>query len=249
MAQGNPHVSNKNPVRSVKVPEELPARATFQAPRLFFRLYATPTTVSQVKPTRPELPRKFVAAGKRRRIMKAMAELSSEQGYEATKIADIVRRAGVARKTLYDNFDGKEEVFLAAFDSAVDELAQRTEDACEETDGEWIDRVAAGLRAFLTYLGENPAVARMCIVEAVSATPAASDRYDEALRRFVELLRRNAPTDTGLPVTIEDSLVGGVAWILHQQIRSGGTEQVVDLTPELLGFLLSPYQGVGKLRA
>lgn len=179
--------------------------------------------------------------------MTAMAELCSEKGYEATKIADLVRRAGVARKTLYENFDGKEEVFLAAFDTAIDEVAQRIEDACEEAEGEWIDRVAAGLRAFLTYVSENPATARMCIVEAVSATPAASDRHDEALRRFVAMLRQNTPAETGLPATIEDQLVGGVAWILHQQIRRGETEQAVDLTPELLGFILSPYQGVGKL--
>lgn len=179
--------------------------------------------------------------------MNAMAELCAEQGYEATKIADLVRRAGVARKTLYDNFDGKEEVFLAAFDRAIDELAQRTEDACEGVEGEWIDQIAAGLRALLAYVAENPATARMCLVEAVSATPAASARYDEALQRFVELLRRNVPTDTGLPATTEETLVGGVAWILHQQIRRGEAEQVVDLTPSLLDFVLSPYLGVAKL--
>ena len=179
--------------------------------------------------------------------MKAMAELCAEKGYEATRIADLVQRAGVARKTLYDNFEGKEEVFLAAFDTAVDEVSQSIENACEEAEGEWIDRLAAGLRAFLAYLAENPATARMCIVEAVSVTPAASERYDEALRRFVELLRRSTPTETGLPETIEDTLVGGVVWILHQLIRRGETERAVDLTPELLGFILSPYQGVGKL--
>lgn len=180
--------------------------------------------------------------------MTAMAELCAEQGYEATKIADLVKRAGVARKTLYDNFEGgKEEVFLAAFDTAVEEISERMEDACAKSGGEWIDRIAAGLRAFLGYVAENPAMARMCIVEAVSATPAASDRYDEAVQRFVEMLRRNAPADTGLPPTIEDTLVGGVAWILHQLIRRGETERAADLTSELLGFILSPYQGVGKL--
>lgn len=179
--------------------------------------------------------------------MTAMADLCAEQGYEATKIADLVRRAGVARKTLYDNFDGKEEVFLAAFDTAVDESIQLIQAACEEAEGEWIDRLAAGLRAFLVFVAENPTTARMCLIEAISATPAASDHYDEALQRFVELLRQGTPTDTGLPVTIEDTLVGGVAWILHQQIRRGDTERAVDLMPELLGFILSPYEGVGKL--
>lgn len=199
-----------------------------------------------MKPTRPVLPREFVAVRKRRRIMDAMAELTAEQGYEATKIADIVRRAGVARKTLYDNFDGKEEVFLGAFDSAVDEVAGQIEEACAAAGGEWIDQLTAGLRAFLSYVAEKPAIARMCLVEAMSATPASAVRYDAALERLVELMRGRAPADSGLPETTEETLVGGVAWILHQQIRRGETERALDLTPELLDFLLSPYLGVGK---
>jgi AcrR family transcriptional regulator len=192
------------------------------------------------------LPREFVAVRKRRRIMDAMAELSAEQGYEATKIADIVRRAGVARKTLYDNFDGKEEVFLAAFDSAVVEVWTQVEEACAGADPQWADRLAAGLRAFLAYVAENPAAARMCLIEAMSATPTASERYDDAMEKFVELLRRSAPAETGLPETIEETLVGGVAWVLHQQIRRSGAERALDLMPELLDFILSPYHGVAK---
>lgn len=199
-----------------------------------------------MKPTRPVLPREFVAVRKRRRIMDAMAELTAEQGYEATKIADIVRRAGVARKTLYDNFDGKEEVFLGAFDSAVDEVAGEIEEACAAAGEEWVDQLSAGLRVFLGYVAENPAIARMCLVEAMSATPASAARYDAALERLVELMRGQAPTDSGLPETTEETLVGGVAWILHQQIRRGETERALDLTPELLDFLLSPYLGVEK---
>ncbi len=201
-----------------------------------------------MKPTRPVLPREFVAVRKRRRITDAMAGLTAEQGYEATKIADIVKRAGVARKTLYDNFDGKEEVFLAALDSAVEEMTVEIDEACASAVEEgWERRVEAGLRAFLGFVAEQPDAARMCIVEAVSATPAASVRYEEALLRFVELLRRNAPAETGLPATIEETLVGGVAWILHQQIRRGAAGQALKLLPELLDFVLSPYRGVAKM--
>ncbi len=184
---------------------------------------------------------------KRRRIMDAIAELSAEQGYEATKIGDIVRRAGVARKTLYDNFEGKEEVFLAAIDSAMQEALGRVEEACAAAGGEsWPARVEAGLAALLAYLAEKPAEARMCMIDALSATPASGARYDDALHRFVELMRRNAPHETGLPETIEETLVGGVAWILNQQIRRGAVEQAPDLLPQLLEFVISPYRGVEK---
>jgi AcrR family transcriptional regulator len=178
--------------------------------------------------------------------MDAIAELSAEQGYEATKIGDIVRRAGVARKTLYDNFDGKEEVFLAAIDSALQEVVGRVEEACAAAGDEWPDRVEAGLTALLAYVAEMPSETRMCMIDALSATPASGARYDDALHGFVELMRRNAPQNTGLPVTIEETLVGGVAWILNQQIRRGEVEQAPDLLPQLREFVISPYRGVGK---
>lgn len=183
---------------------------------------------------------------KRRRIMDAVAALSAEQGYEATKIGDIVRRAGVARKTLYDNFEGKEEVFLAAIDSAMGEAMERVEEACAAAEDDWADRLEAGLEALLIYLAQNPSEAHMCMIDALSATPASGARYDEALRRFVELMRKSAPPNSKLPETIADTLVGGIAWILNQQIRRGEVERALELLPELLEFGISPYRGVGK---
>lgn len=199
-------------------------------------------------PARPALPREFVAGHKRRRIMDAIAELTAEQGYDATKIGDIVRRAGVARKTLYDNFEGKEEVFLAAFDGAVDEALQRIEADCAAADGGWEEQIQAGLASFLRYVAENPALARMCMIEALSATPAATERYEEAMQRFVELTKRTVPQDEQLPDTIEETLVGGVAWIVYQQIRRDEAEKAEDLLPELSEFMLAPFQDASRSR-
>lgn len=197
-------------------------------------------------PVRPTLPREFIASHKRRRIMDAIAELTAEQGYDATKIGDIVRRAGVARKTLYDNFEGKEEVFLVAFDTAVDELFQRIEAACAEAEDDWEERVQVGLASFLRYVAENPARARMCMIEALSATPAATERYEQTMQRFVELVKRTVPQDDRLPETIEETLVGGVAWIVYQQIRRDETAGAEDLLPELSEFMLAPFHGVAE---
>lgn len=179
--------------------------------------------------------------------MDAIAALSAEQGYESTKIADIVRRAGVARKTLYDNFDGKEDLFLAAFDSFLTEVRVAVGAACESADGVWHRRIEAGLAAFLATVAEHPAAARMSMIEALSATPSASARYDAALHEFVELLRRGAPREPGLPETIEETLVGGVAWIVNQQIRRGEAERAPELLPELSEFVLSPYHRVAEM--
>lgn len=200
-----------------------------------------------MSPARPELPREFVASHKRRRMMDAIAELTAENGYEATKIADIVRRAAVARKTLYDNFDGKEDLFLSAIDSAVAELRLAVEEGCKGGDGSSEAGVVGGLEALLEFVAQRPAVARMCMVEAISATPSSARLYDAAMRDFVELFRSSAPDGADLPETIEESLVGGVAWILQLQIRRGEAERAPDLLPELSQFVLSPYFGVGRV--
>jgi AcrR family transcriptional regulator len=190
---------------------------------------------------RPSLPREFIALHKQRRIMDALAELTAEQGYEATKISDIVKRAGVARKTLYDNFEGKEEVFLAAFDAARDEVMRRVEEGSAGTDGDWQERVEGGLAAFLGYVAEQPTLARMCMIEALSATPETTKRYEDTLEAFVDLTRRALPRDERLPETIAETLVGGVAWIVYQQIRRGEAERAEDLLPELTEFMMAPY--------
>lgn len=189
---------------------------------------------------RPALSPEFIAAHKQRRIMDALAELCAEQGYEATKISDIVRRARVARKTLYDNFEGKEEVFLAAFDAARDEAMTRVEEGCAAAE-DWRGGVEAGLGAFLGYVAEKPVLARMCMVEALSATPAATQRYERALSDFVRLAGARLPKVEGLPETIDETLVGGVAWIVYQRIRREEARDAVDLLPELTEFVVSPY--------
>ncbi len=198
-----------------------------------------------VASVRPALPREFIAQHKQRRIMDALAELTSEQGYEATKISDIVRRAGVARKTLYDNFEGKEEVFLAAFDAARDEVLRRVEEAGGDTEEDWQDRIEGGLAAFLGFVAEQPMLARMCMIEALSATPAATQRYEDALETFVGLTKKTLPRDERLPDTIAETLVGGVAWIVYQQIRRGEAERAEDLLPELTEFMTAPYLSAG----
>jgi AcrR family transcriptional regulator len=191
------------------------------------------------------LPREFIASHKRRRMIEAMAELCAEGGYEATKIADVVARAGVARKTLYDNFDGKEDLFLAAFATTAEEMRAAVDGGCA-TGGDPFARIEAGLAALLAFVSANRAAARLCMVEALSATPTSAERYEEMIHAFVDLLRSVAPGAPRQPPTLPETLVGGVAWILQERLRNDPAAAVEDLLPELSQFVLSPYRGVGK---
>ena len=175
-----------------------------------------------------------------------MAELCAERGYEATKIADIVARAGVARKTLYDNFGGKEDLFLAAFASTEKEMREAVESGCEDGGQDPFSRIESGLCSLLSFVAANRAAARLCMVEALSATPASAERYEAAIHGFVALLRGAAPSAPAQPETLPETLIGGVAWILQERLRNDREAEVEALLPELSQFVLSPYRGVGN---
>jgi len=168
-----------------------------------------------------------------------------DKGYRAVTVADIVRRAGIARNTFYDNFSSKEDCFLATQDFAVEESLRRVVDAAAEEEG-WEARLAAGLGAFLKYVAGEPALARTCIVEALSAGDAAQERYEQSLQAFLPLLRigrEDSPHGDELPGTLEETIVGGIFWVIYQRIVQGQTEQIESLLPDLVDFALTPYIG------
>ncbi|MEX2105380.1 MAG: TetR/AcrR family transcriptional regulator [Solirubrobacterales bacterium] len=196
-------------------------------------------------PGRQQLPREFITRHQRARIISAMAEESMAKGYRAVTVADIVRRAGIARNTFYENFSSKEDCFLAAQEFAVDEALRRVVDAASSVES-WQARVNAGLAAFLHSVATEPALARACFVESLSVGPAAIERYEHSLQAFVPLFRvgrRISPHGDELPETLEETIIGGVFWIIYQRIVLGETEQIELLLPELVEFTLTPYIG------
>jgi AcrR family transcriptional regulator len=196
-------------------------------------------------PGRQQLSREFIAQHQRARIIAALAEETVARGYRAVTVADIVRRAGIARNTFYENFSSKQDCFLAAQDYAVDEALRRVVDAATEVDS-WQARVDAGLSAFLHYVASEPALARTCIVEAISAGPASLERYEESLQAFIPLFRigrQVSPHGAELPETLEETIIGGIFWVIYQRIILGETEQIEQLLPELVEFALIPYIG------
>ncbi|MEX0973509.1 MAG: TetR/AcrR family transcriptional regulator [Solirubrobacterales bacterium] len=200
---------------------------------------------TRMPPGRHPLPREFIARHQRARIIAALAEETVEKGYRAVTVADIVRRAGIARNTFYENFSSKEDCFLAASEYAVKEALQRVVDAASRVDS-WPARVNAGLGAFLHYVATEPALARTCVVEALSAGPAAVERYERSIQAFVPLFRMGrkvAAKGENLPGTLEETIVGGLFWIIYQRIVMGQVEEIERLLPELVEFSLTPYVG------
>jgi AcrR family transcriptional regulator len=194
------------------------------------------------------LSRDFIAQHQRTKIIAALAEEASEQGYRAVTIADIVRRAGIARNTFYENFGSKEDCFLVAQQHAVSTALGRVIEAAEPFES-WPERVCAGLTALLEYMIEEPALARICVIEALAAGPASVKCHQESQQAFASLFRVGrdvSPQGAELPETLEEAIVGGLFWIVYRRLVVATPEAISELLPQLIEFTLTPYLGAAK---
>ncbi len=184
----------------------------------------------------------------RERLVAGLAHAVAAHGYNDTTIDHIVKAAEVSRRVFYEHFANKEECFLAAFDIIMEHLGQLMAAAAEPY-SEWPDQVVAMLRAMLRFFAAEPDLARLGLVESLTAGPAVAERFRAALLSFVPLLKPGRAlrvSDRPLPESREESLLGGLASLLSRSIASGRAERLESLLPDLAEFILTPYLGPGE---
>jgi AcrR family transcriptional regulator len=207
---------------------------------------ALPGKASREPPGPSPVSRDEAADDQRRRILGATADLVAEQGYQATTIETIVRRAKVGYATFYKHYADKDACFLALVDAAVEGAIGPAEEAYQREDGPWPDRMGAMLGALFEQVAADPNRARAFLVEALTAGPEGMSRHEAALKRLVPLLRPGRelnPRKTELPESLEDTLASGVFWVLSQRLVGGEAEKLRGFLPETVEFVLRPYVG------
>lgn len=78
-------------------------------------------------------------ASSREVLAEAACELFLEQGYDATSVSDITRRAGVSRSSFFNYFSAKSDVLWSGLDEQMDAATRRLRD------GESVDDALAAI--------------------------------------------------------------------------------------------------------
>ena len=158
--------------------------------------------------------RKDQAAASRIALLEAAAGCFSELGYEATTVAEILDRVGMARGALYHYFPGgKRELFFAVFE-AVNEGFHQRRDAVAGLPSP-LERIRAGVGVFLDLCAEDD-VARILLIDAPALVPGQLERgstYELLLGQLEELA-----ADPSSPVFEPEVL----AMALFSAVRSAG---------------------------
>ncbi|MBA3866909.1 MAG: TetR/AcrR family transcriptional regulator [Solirubrobacterales bacterium] len=206
-----------------------------------------PPELARLPPGRHGLPREFVVHNQRERLIAGLAEAVAENGYGGTTIGHITRQAAVSRRTFYEHFGSKDECFVAAYDTVMEELRERVSEAFD-AEGDWPHAVRAGIAAMLSLLAAEPNLARLCMVEALVAGPVVVERYDAAIQSLVPYFKagregRSKEVLSRLSPTTEEALVGGMVSLISRRIIAGKSTELESLLPDLVEFTLTPYIG------
>lgn len=197
---------------------------------------------------RSRLPAKAVQASQRERLLRAAIAAIADKGYPDVTVADIVRRAKVSRAAFYLHFRGREDCFLAATRRGGQLLFGRVMEAARALPDDTPDEAVlrGGLRAYLDFLAEEPAFARVFFVDMPAAGPAAVDRLEAASSRFAEInakwhrraLTRH-PDWPAVPDEAYQALSGATAELIRSWVVADKTESLAELEDSLVALHLA----------
>ncbi len=195
-------------------------------------------------------PPEEVARSQRERLFGAMVAVVSEQGYEATRVTDLLELSGVSRKTFYEHFSDKQECFLAAVTALV-EAGTAIMLRGYNAPGSWEKRVQTGLESFTHLLVAQPAAARVCFVEVYAAGEPAIALVERAFGEFEEVLRvalEETEDRAGMPEQIVRALIGGLRKVIHTRLHRGQEADLEGIASALTDWAMTYYPPPEPLR-
>jgi AcrR family transcriptional regulator len=197
---------------------------------------------------RSRLPAPDVQASQRERLLRATVAVIASKGYPAVTVADIVRQAKVSRAAFYLHFRSREDCFLAAtrrggrllYDSVMRAAQEFPADAGDE------EMLRVALRAFLRFLADEPAFARVFYIDMPMAGPDAVERLQDAGFRFAELnakwhrrARTRHPEWPAVPDEAYQALAGATAELIRSWVTAGKSEALHELEDTVVALHLA----------
>jgi len=204
---------------------------------------ARPKT-SRLRPGPNGIPRGQVTEIQRGRMLAAAVDAVDEVGYAGMTVAQVIGRARVSRKTFYDVFSDREDCFLAAFEQTLAQAGDLVREAYESTD-DWREGLRAGLARLLALMDDEPALTKLCVVEALAAGDRVLERRAGVMDRLAKTVDAGRKASGALdpPAVTAEGVVGAVFQVIHTRVLDGSKEPLFELLGPLMSMIVLPYLG------
>ena len=144
------------------------------------------------------------------------------KGYEATTVADLVKLSGVSRSAFYRHFEDKQACFLAAVEAIVEPTLKRL--GADESTPAGMERARQAFTTLIELIVDQPAAAKLCVVEVYAAGPegaALVDRMLDSATALASQLLEQVPEREGMPPQLMRAIVGGIQKVIHKRLYRG----------------------------
>ena len=171
----------------------------------------------------------------RNRLLGGMAASVAHRGYAVTTVADIVREAGVSKRTFYEHFATKSDCLIALYQSASHAALKVLKEAIDPR-RDWTSQVEHALKAYLGCLASDPQLLRTLFIEILHlGQPGLAVRrqmYQELADFIVQVVAATPRQGMGqtIPVaTLAMAIVGGINELVLKAIEDDRTEHLLEL--------------------
>lgn len=144
-----------------------------------------PMTASQPRPA----PRTSRAERTRAAILQAAEQLFAGGGFDGTRLADVAAAVGIRRASIVYHFRDKRELYDAVLADVLSGFRERLE-AALAGGGTLLERIEAGVGAWVDYVGGRPSMARLLLREIAGATGGAPPVLLAQIEPFIQVVDR-----------------------------------------------------------
>ena len=183
----------------------------------------------------------------RRRLFEGMARAVAQQGWVDCTIADIVREAGVSKRTFYEHFQTKNDCLVALYESAS-RNALRHLDSVLDPNRHWQDQVESAMTAYLGVLAENPIMLRALFIDILGLGTqglAARRRVNVAVADFLLGVVNPMRDDRVMSPSMAMAVVGGINELVLQLIEQDRIHDIHTIT-RTTSELIRAVVGIGS---
>jgi AcrR family transcriptional regulator len=183
----------------------------------------------------------------RHRLLQGMAHAVAAKGYGDTTIADIVREAGVSRRTFYEHFTTKAECLIALYEAASRTALKVLRESIDPR-LEWETKVERALTAYLGCMAQNPVLMRTLFIEILGLGTeglAARRRVNQEIAEFMLGVVNEGEHRRGSPLSADMAMavVGGINELILQYIEQSRVALLLDLVAPSSQLLRAVIEG------
>lgn len=132
----------------------------------------------------------FTKEERRRQLLDAAVQVFGKKGYHETQIADIIKKANVARGTFYLYFTSKREIFAALMEELFTQVTSQVRSLPREAVDQIPHQLLGNIERITNLLLDNPLLTRLLFAEAMGLDKELDTQLKEFYSQILDYIQR-----------------------------------------------------------